>query len=81
MLLCSFDSFGDDVICGVPGLSGECMWLLLYKIPNEFVDSGISMDSNKLVEKFGIPQFVLHHDASHPAKQLCIELFRFSQFM
>jgi hypothetical protein len=27
------------------------MWLLLYKVLNEFVDSGISMDSNKLVEK------------------------------
>jgi hypothetical protein len=30
------------------------MWLLLYKVLNEFVDSGISMDSNKLVEKFGM---------------------------
>jgi hypothetical protein len=49
------------------------MWLLLYKVLNEFVDSGISMDSNKLVEKFGIPQFVQHHDASDPAKQLYIE--------
>jgi hypothetical protein len=39
------------------------------------------MDSNKLVEKFGIPQFVQHHDASDPAKQLYIELFMFSQFM
>jgi hypothetical protein len=57
------------------------MWLLLYKVLNEFVDSGISMDSNKLVEKFGIPQFVQYHDASDPAKQLYIELFMFSQFM
>ena len=81
LLLCSFDSFGDDVICAVPGLSGECMWLLLYKVLNEFVDSGISMDSNKPVEKFGIPQFVQHHDASDPAKQLYIELFMFLQFM
>jgi hypothetical protein len=39
------------------------------------------MDSNKLVEKFGIPQFVQHHDVSDPAKQLYIELFMFSQFM
>jgi hypothetical protein len=43
------------------------MWLLLYKVLNEFVDSGINMDSNKLVEKFGFPQFVQHHDASDPA--------------
>ena len=77
LLLCSFASFGDDVICGVPGLSVECMWLLLYKVRNEFVDSGINMDSNKLVEKFGFPQFVQHHDASDPAKQL----FMFLQFM
>jgi hypothetical protein len=81
LLLCSFDSFGDDVICGVPGLSGECMWLLLYKVLNEFVDSGISMDSNKLVEKFGIPQFAQHHDASDPAKQLYIELLMFSHLI
>jgi hypothetical protein len=53
------------------------MWLLLYKVLNEFVDSGINMDSNKLVEKFGFPQFVQHHDASDPAKQL----FMFLQFM
>jgi hypothetical protein len=53
------------------------MWLLLYKVLNEFVDSGISMDSNKLVVKFGFPQFVQHHDASDPAKQL----FMFLQFI
>jgi hypothetical protein len=50
-----------DIFPEEPVLSGECMWLLLYKVLNEFVDSGISMESNKLVEKFGIPQFVQHH--------------------
>ena len=52
---------GDEQCFGGPGLAGVSESFVLSRMENEFVDSKL-IDSNKLVEKFGIPQFTQCHD-------------------
>jgi hypothetical protein len=52
---------GDEQCFGGPGLAGVSESFVLSRMENEFVDSKL-IDSNKLVDKLGIPQFTQCHD-------------------
>jgi len=61
--------FGDDIICGEPGLLKFNESVELPSVLNEFELSGISEVSNRLDEKFGNPQFVQYQEKSDSTMQ------------